>query len=228
VSTRVLVVMKAIVVAVLAMAVGCTMGDMDDGEPRAPSKALGFAPSPEASRTPAGKSVELTYYWVAERPAGDPDDVRINDCDGALLTWASHDFHAAVEMERTARATSPSGAKITFNDVGGCFRVLDAKYPWGIGVTSKTEGAYPLVPFRSIAVDPTVFVIGRWYYVPELAGKKTPSPSVFTHDGCVRAVDVGGAIKGAHIDFFVGDESARASFELDAVTLEEAGTRCGA
>ncbi len=239
----------------MTTAVGCTTGEIDDSdldEPKTPSltppppsvlpdppssasSSAGpseSAPPPEsepaAAPAPAGKSVELTYYWVAERPEGDPDHVRINDCDGALLTWASKEFHAAVEMERTARAISPSGKKITFNDVGGCFRVLDAKYPWGIGVTSKTEGPYALVPFRSIAVDPTVFVIGRWYYVPELVGKTTPSPSVFTHDGCVRAVDVGGAIKGAHIDFFLGDATARPSFKLNTVTLEEAGTRCGA
>lgn len=240
--------MRWILGALLSTAVGCTAGEIEDPElddPRTPSQippepsVLPDAPSSSAAasapaETPpseappaaASKKVELTYYWVAERPAGDPDEVAIKDCDGALLTMASTEFHAAVEMERTARATSPSGKRITFNDVGGCFRVLDAKYPWGIGVTSKTEGAFPLIPHRSIAVDPTVFVIGRWYYVPELAGKSTPSPSVFTHDGCVRAVDVGGAIKGSHIDFFVGTEAARASFKMTTVTMEEAAGRC--
>lgn len=200
--------------------------------PSEPQTAEAPPSQPPADPAPpaiASKKAELTYYWVAERPDGDPDHVAIKDCDGAILTMASKTFQAAVEMERTARATSPTGKRITFNDVGGCFRVLDpTKYPWGIGVTSKTEGAYPLIPFRSIAVDPTVFTLGKWYFVPELVGKKTPSPSVFTHDGCVRAVDVGGAIKGAHIDFFAGTEAARASFTLNNVTLEDAAGRCPA
>jgi 3D (Asp-Asp-Asp) domain-containing protein len=198
--------------------------------------AASTAPSEEATAPPpagvpaAEKPAQVaavTYYWVAERPEGDPDELSILDCDGALLTRASKEFHAEVEMQRTARAISPAGKRIIFNDVGGCFRTLDAKYPWGVGLTSATEGAYALVPFRSIAVDPSIFTIGKWYFLPELVGKKTPSPSVFVHDGCVRAVDVGGAIKGNHIDFFVGNESARAGFAMDEATLEDAAGRCG-
>ena len=250
--------MRWILLPLLTTAVGCAAGEIDDNDdgdrtstiappppslpPDAPSTASTAPSGPATAEAPpaqpapadpsppaiASKKAEVTYYYVAERPEGDPDHVAIKDCDGALLTMASKTFHAAVEMERTARATSPTGKRITFNDVGGCFRVLDAKYPWGIGVTSKTEGAYPLIPFRSIAVDPAVFTLGKWYFVRELVGKKTPSPSVFTHDGCVRAVDVGSAIKGAHIDFFTGNAAARASFTMENVTVEDAAGRCPA
>jgi 3D (Asp-Asp-Asp) domain-containing protein len=241
--------MRGFLGVVLTTAMGCTVGEIDGTDdddsrrstlapppPETPSQSgASTAPTdPAASpdgapelQTPAHVAA-VTYYWVAERPADDPDELSILDCDGAVLTRASKEFEAEVEMQRTARAISPAGKRITFNDVGGCFRTLTSQYPWGIGVTSPTEGPYALVPFRSIAVDPSLFTLGKWYFVRELVGKTTPRPSVFIHDGCVRAVDVGGAIKGDHIDFFVGNQSARASFTMDEATLEDGAAHgCG-
>jgi hypothetical protein len=94
-------------------AVGCTVGEIDDTDddprrpsqvppepiPDAPSSAAAAASAPPPSDTPpaettpppppTGKKVELTYYWVAERPAGDPDEVAIKDCDGVVLPASS-------------------------------------------------------------------------------------------------------------------------------------------
>jgi 3D (Asp-Asp-Asp) domain-containing protein len=83
-------------------------------------------------------------------------------------------------------------------------------YNWGMGVPSPVTGkSYKLRPFRSIAVDPAVLKIGKWYYVKQLDGVTMPSPvSGLVHDGCVRAVDEGYGIFGRHIDFFAGMESA--------------------
>jgi 3D (Asp-Asp-Asp) domain-containing protein len=81
------------------------------------------------------------------------------------------------------------------------------------------------MPFRSIAVDPTVFPLGRWYFVPELVGVTLPplaasnpasgaskpaasSEPVRVHDGCVRADDIGSAVRGEMVDLFVGPRSA--------------------
>jgi hypothetical protein len=63
----------------------------------------------------------------------------------------------------------------------------------------------------------------------------TLSPaSGLVHDGCVRAMDVGPAINGKHIDVFVGDDSAyQASIDgsttmcgLESVTVYDGAATC--
>lgn len=81
--------------------------------------------------------------------------------------------------------------------MGTCFKTLALdQHPLGAGVQSR-----PLVPFRSIAVDPRYIPIGSPVYIPELVGALMPDGS--RHDGCLRADDMGGAIKEHKIDFFV-------------------------
>lgn len=80
---------------------------------------------------------------------------------------------------------------------GTCFEQLDvAEFPFGRGA-----GQRPLVPFKSVAVDPRVVPLGEPLYIPELDGLALPDGSI--HDGCVRADDTGGGIKGRKLDFFV-------------------------
>ena len=80
---------------------------------------------------------------------------------------------------------------------GTCFEQLDVKeHPFGRGA-----GLRPLIPFKSVAVDPRVIPIGEPLYIPEFDGLVLPDGSI--HDGCVRADDTGGHIKGNHVDFFV-------------------------
>ena len=59
----------------------------------------------------------------------------------------------------------------------------------------------PLIPFKSVAVDTRVIQIGEPLYIPEFDGMRLPDGSI--HDGCVRATDTGGGIKGRKMDFFV-------------------------
>jgi 3D (Asp-Asp-Asp) domain-containing protein len=62
----------------------------------------------------------------------------------------------------------------------------------------------PMLPYRTVAVDPKVIPLGTVLFIPELRGQIFRlSGEVFAHDGYVFAGDVGGAIKGAHIDFYV-------------------------
>ena len=80
---------------------------------------------------------------------------------------------------------------------GTCFEQLDvAEFPFGRGA-----GQRPLVPFKSVAVDPRVIQLGEPLYIPEFDGLVLPDGSL--HDGCVRADDTGGGIKGKKLDFFV-------------------------
>jgi 3D (Asp-Asp-Asp) domain-containing protein len=85
-----------------------------------------------------------------------------------------------------------------------CFVVVAPQFPWGM-----TASGRPATPFRSIAVDPSVFPLGRWYYVAALDGLTLPAPHAGAkHDGCVRADDTGGAVKGNDVDLFVGPKDA--------------------
>jgi 3D (Asp-Asp-Asp) domain-containing protein len=80
---------------------------------------------------------------------------------------------------------------------GTCFEQLEVTdYPFGRGA-----GQRPLIPFKSVAVDPRVVPLGEPLYIPEFDGMVLPDGSI--HDGCVRADDTGGGIKGRKLDFFV-------------------------
>ena len=80
---------------------------------------------------------------------------------------------------------------------GTCFEQLNiAEHPFGRGA-----GQRPLIPFKSVAVDPRVIPIGEPLYIPEFDGLQLPDGSI--HDGCVRADDTGGGIKKRKMDFFV-------------------------
>lgn len=64
----------------------------------------------------------------------------------------------------------------------------------------------PLMPYRTIAVDPKRFKMGTVFYVPALVGEAFwLEGELFEHDGYVVASDRGGAIEGNHIDIFVAD-----------------------
>jgi 3D (Asp-Asp-Asp) domain-containing protein len=115
----------------------------------------------------------------------------------------SHHFQKSAAMQGSAKLCD--GRVVGVQKVNPlCFVVVGAEFPWGI-----TASGRPATPFRSIAIDPKTFTMGRWYYVPELDGLELPSPAAGKkHDGCVRADDVGGAVKGDLVDFFVGEHSA--------------------
>jgi len=80
---------------------------------------------------------------------------------------------------------------------GTCFEQLDIReFPFGRG-----SGVRPLIPFKSVAIDPRLVPIGEPLYIPEFDGLVLPDGSI--HDGCVRADDTGGGIKRRKMDFFV-------------------------
>lgn len=83
----------------------------------------------------------------------------------------------------------------------GRTRWSEVDAPFGLG----TNG-FKLVPFRTIAVDPAVIPIGSVLYVESAKGVKFINASGVEeiHDGNFFAADVGGAIKGNHIDVFTG------------------------
>ena len=151
--------------------------------------------------TPFG-TVDLTYYWVSyEGDFAGSADTDIGDCSGAVLATVTNEFARALRLEGSGRLLDGRMLNIGGCSCGSgffCFAVLDpALFPWGMGSRDNA-----LVPFVSIATDTSVLAAGTIVYAPDLDGLALPDAT--THDGCLRADDIGGGIVGLHIDWFVG------------------------
>lgn len=71
------------------------------------------------------------------------------------------------------------------------------KHKYGTGNKSN-----PLTPYKSIACDQSIYKFKQKFFIPSAKGCELPDGS--KHDGVFVCEDVGGAIKGDHIDTFIG------------------------
>ena len=93
-------------------------------------------------------------------------------------------------------------------------RFMAVSHALGCGVRNL-----PLMPFRTIAVDPNVIPLESVIFVPELRGREfTLNDKTYIHDGYLFAGDRGGAIKGKHIDVFLVDDHYEPLEDLFAST----------
>lgn len=144
----------------------------------------------------------LRFYWIAMQDKYDQefDEVDLYTRDGYFLGTYPERFVSSLRMEGSGWLAD--GRVINYNGrcrygVGTCYETLDPHtHPYGRGA-----GQQPLIPFKSVAVDPALIPIGEPLYIPEFDGLFLPDGSI--HDGCVRADDTGGNIKKREMDFFV-------------------------
>ena len=151
----------------------------------------------------------LRFYWIAvETDFDDPDEVDFQPLDAVTLYTRkgepigrfAEEFAWHLRMEGTG--VLADGRVINYAGrckygYGTCFETMDPEtHPFGRGA-----GLRPLVPFKSVAVDPRFIPIGEPLYIPEFDGILLPDGE--RHDGCVRADDTGGGIKKKKMDFFV-------------------------
>jgi len=172
-----------IILGLAALAAGCSPAD---GRP---------APRPADGLVVRLKSLgvfRLTYYWVAEE--GDHVGERTEAIPG-LPGRYSLAFKKALTTEGTGRLLD---GRIVNAAGGGKYAFTDAK--WGLGCRGQ-----PLVPFRSIATDPKIIPTGSVVMIEQFVGMKLPGGGY--HDGVFWADDVGGSIKGKHIDVFIASRS---------------------
>ncbi len=156
-----------------------------------------------------GRPAHMTLYYLAAQKCPDPGQVGLPRCGGGSIATVSQHFKKSAALQGSAKLCD--GRVVGVQKTNPlCFVVVPETFPWGI-----TASGRPATPFRSIAVDPKIYAMGKWYYVPELDGLQLPSPSSGkVHDGCVRADDVGGAVKGDTIDLFVGEHAAVESLKV--------------
>lgn len=160
----------------------------------------------------------LRFYWLAlEGDYQDKDSTSVpksgRGAQVSLKTWVElytqDGYYFGRVPERFAWALRLEGSGLMMDGrvvnykgackfgYGTCFEQLDiGKHPFGRGA-----GQRPLIPFKSVAVDPRMIKIGEPLYIPEFDGIPLPDGSI--HDGCVRADDTGGGIKKRKMDFFV-------------------------
>lgn len=81
-------------------------------------------------------------------------------------------------------------------------RFMAVNHALGCGVRN-----IPLMPFRTIAVDPAIIPLESVIFAPELRGITfRHEGQTLVHDGFLFAGDRGGAIHGRHIDVFMIDD----------------------
>ncbi len=154
-----------------------------------------------------------TYYWLAlEEEHPGPKTVELLDQACEPVGTVSEDYADALCIEGSGRLDD--GTVVNYASLCDCGRpcssgniicwsALDANdFPWGQGAFGNA-----LVPLRSLAVDRDVIALRTVVYIEEFDGLEIPSlggVEGFTHDGCFRADDVGGAIEDDHIDIMAG------------------------
>ena len=118
---------------------------------------------------------------------------------------------AAVIPNASNAATDPIGEVISKVSEAGANALkapellMRATYYYiggGVGRRGRDSMGCRVVPMRTMATDPRVVPKGSIVFIKETVG--LPMPGGGAHDGFWYASDVGGAIKGKHIDLYTG------------------------
>jgi 3D (Asp-Asp-Asp) domain-containing protein len=174
--------------------------------------ALGAWPAPAPADVLAGRTLgafKLTFYHLARET--ERGEVPLFGTQCGVLARTSRRFHDELATEGAGLLAdgrllnferrcpcalpAPDGERLCYAEVPR------AQFPWGRGAT-RPGGHFTLQPFRSVAVDPAVVALGTVLYIPQLAGLEFPPGNVT--NGCFRAEDTGRAVRGRHLDVFVG------------------------
>jgi len=143
---------------------------------------------------------KVTFYWVVEEkdyPKGRA--VALYDKKGKLVGRFPRSF--VRDFKREAAAQLRDGRRISY--MKNANRVMVDSQFCGYG-------GHKLSELKSIAVDPRVIPIGSMVYIPQ-AEKVTLRGH--TLNGIFHAHDIGSAVKGKHIDIFVGSKQNIEAFK---------------
>jgi 3D (Asp-Asp-Asp) domain-containing protein len=167
----------------------------------------------------------ITFYCIVDeaddRFVGLPREVPIRDIYGQTIALVSREYKRKVDIEGSGKLWDGRVVNYAGRSADGIrYRVVEGAR-WGLGAAnaeriSKVE-PYKLIPHRSVAVDPRRIPLGSVLFVPRAQGIRLPNGT--EHDGFFLAHDVGGAIKGKRLDFFVGtEEDIRNTFTENGMT----------
>jgi 3D (Asp-Asp-Asp) domain-containing protein len=179
---------------------------------------------PKVSRKPLGRFA-ITFYCLVDeadgRFVGLPREVPIRDIYGQTIALVSQEYKRKADIEGSGKLWDGRVINYAGRAADGIrYRVVEGAQ-WGLGAAnaeriSKVE-PYKLVPHRTVAVDPKKIPLGSVLFIPRARGIRLPNGT--DHDGYFLAHDVGGAIKGKRLDFFVGtEEDIRNTFTENGMT----------
>ncbi len=134
---------------------------------------------------------KVTYYWAVEEteyPTSRSSALYL--ADGQLLGRFSSAFVRAFKVEAAAKLKD--GRLISYLKRANRAKVVDRF----LGC-----GGHKLTDLKSIAVDPRLIPLGSVVYIPQAENVTVDGQTL---SGVFFAHDVGSAIKGKHIDIFVG------------------------
>jgi 3D (Asp-Asp-Asp) domain-containing protein len=153
---------------------------------------------------PAGKYMgkfKVTYYWAVEEAEYPPSKSNaLYLADGSLLGRFSSAFVRAFRTESAARLKD--GRCISYLKRRGRAQVVDQFLGYG---------GHKLEELKSIAVDPRIIPLGSVVYIPQAASVVVDGKP---QSGIFYAHDIGSAVKGKHIDIFVGRKANMQCFSL--------------
>jgi 3D (Asp-Asp-Asp) domain-containing protein len=173
----------------------------------------------------------LTYYYMPSEEERKAQAVQLYTRSCRRIAKVSRSFSQTLAMQGGGKLSD--GRVVTYSGScscgsGPCYKLAPRDHEWGTGASGRA-----LSPFRSVAVDPTRVSIGSLLYIPELDGLTMPGQAPwggFVHDGCVKADDRGGGIKGRQIDFFAAHRSHYQALDrrhhLKKVTVLDGKERC--
>jgi len=144
-----------------------------------------------------GRAV-LTFYWLIDETApryGGKAIAELEDVRGRVIARTSVRFRK--DLIREGSGHLRDGRTVAYDRrLHGTnrFRIVQSEY--GVG-----QLGCPLVPYRTVAIDPHFIKLGSTISIPQLKG--TPLPDGTIHDGIFVANDRG-HFRGPHIDIFIG------------------------
>ncbi len=145
-----------------------------------------------------------TFYRILDENApewmGGERSVPLLTTNGEIVARVTAEFKRQLDIEGSAHFHDGRVVNLHQKMEGGWRYVVAVNAPFGLGVED-----YKLVPYRTLAVDPTVIRVGSVLYMPALDSVRLPNGEI--HDGFMFAHDEGQSIKGNRIDVFVGFES---------------------
>jgi 3D (Asp-Asp-Asp) domain-containing protein len=140
----------------------------------------------------------VTFYWLideaAPRYAGKAK-AELVDARGQVIARTSVRFRH--DLIREGSGHLRDGRTVAYDRrLHGTnrFRIVQSEY--GVG-----KLGCPLVPYRTVAVDPHFVKLGTTVSIPQLKGAHLPDGTI--HDGIFVANDRG-HFRGSHVDLFVG------------------------
>jgi 3D (Asp-Asp-Asp) domain-containing protein len=146
--------------------------------------------------TPRGRYLgrfKVTYYWAVDETEYPPSrSSPLYLADGQLLGRFSSAFVKAFRVE--AAACLKDGRRISYLKRANRAKVVDQFL--------GCDG-HRLTELKSIAVDPRLIPLGSIVYIPQAENVSVDGQA---QGGIFYAHDIGSAIKGKHIDIFVGSK----------------------